>query len=143
MTKIELEFPDGSKKEYDKGTNGLEIAQKIGERLANDAIAVKLDDELIDLKKPIEKNGKFQILTFKDKEGKDIFWHSASHLMSQAVLRVFKGQNIGLGVGTAVENGFYQDYGMKPLHPEDLKKIEEEMKKIVDEKLEIKQRNIL
>jgi threonyl-tRNA synthetase len=142
MTKIELEFPDGSKKEYDKGTNGLEIAQKIGERLANDAIAVKLDDELIDLKKPIEKNGKFQILTFKDKEGKDIFWHSASHLMSQAVLRVFKGQNIGLGVGTAVENGFYQDYGMKPLHPEDLKKIEEEMKKIVDEKLEIKQRNI-
>ena len=77
------------------------------------------------------------------KEGdREKFWHSASHLMTQAVLRVFKGQNIGLGVGTAIENGFYQDYDIKELHPEDLKKIKKEMIKIVKEKLKITQRDI-
>jgi threonyl-tRNA synthetase len=79
---------------------------------------------------------------WKKEKDREMFWHSASHLMTQAVLRVFKGQNIGLGVGTAIADGFYQDYDIKELHPEDLEKIEKEMKKIVKEKLEIKQRNI-
>ncbi|MDP6671281.1 MAG: threonine--tRNA ligase [archaeon] len=70
------------------------------------------------------------------------FWHSASHLMTQAVLRVFKDQNIGLGVGTAIDDGFYQDYDIKDLRLEDLKKIKKEMLKIVNEKLKITKRDI-
>jgi len=59
-------------------------------------------------------------IDWKKAEDRKLFWHSASHLMTQAMLRVFKGQNIGLGVGTAVDDGFYQDYDIKELHPEDL-----------------------
>jgi len=81
-------------------------------------------------------------INWKKPEDRERFWHSASHLMTQAVLRVFKGQNIGLGVGTPIDEGFYQDYDIKELHPEDLEKIEKEMQKIVEEKLEIKQRDI-
>jgi len=81
-------------------------------------------------------------LDWSKKEDKEKFWHSASHLMTQAVLRVFNGQNIGLGVGVAIDDGFYQDYDIKELHPEDLKKIEKEMKKIVKEKLNITQKDI-
>ena len=81
-------------------------------------------------------------IDWSKKEDREKFWHSASHLMTQAVLRVFKGQNIGLGVGVAIEDGFYQDYDIKELHPEDLKKIKKEMQKIVKEKLGITQRDI-
>jgi threonyl-tRNA synthetase len=140
---IKITFPDGTVKEHEKGLTALEIIkQDIGEGLARAALAVKLDDEMLDLGAPINKSGKLTVFTFKDPEGVEVFRHSASHIMTQAVLRVFKGQDIGLGVGVAVENGFYQDYDIKPLHPEDLEKIEAEMKKIVDEKIEIKQRDI-
>ncbi|MFH1586400.1 MAG: threonine--tRNA ligase [Candidatus Diapherotrites archaeon] len=139
---IELTFPDNSKKKFKKGITGGKIAESIGSGLARAALAVKVNDELLDLNKPIEKNGKIEIITFKNDEGKSVFWHSASHIMTQAVLRVFKGQNIGLGVGTAIDDGFYQDYDIKELHPEDLKKIEEEMRKIVKEKRGISQRDV-
>ena len=141
-SKIFITLPDGSKKEYHAGVTALEIAKGIGERLARDAVAAKVNDELVDLKKPIHKDAMLKILTFKDKEGKGVFWHSASHLMSQAVQRVFKDQDIGLGVGFDVEDGFYQDYGMETLHPDMLEKIEQEMKKIVEEKLQVEQRDI-
>ncbi len=134
---ITITFPDGTKKEFKKSITGLEIAESISEGLGRAAVAVKVDDELMDLTKPIGKSAKVQILTFRDKEGQEVFWHSASHLMTQAVLRVFKKQNIGLGVGFAIENGFYQDYDMETIHPEDLKMIEQEMKKIVKEKLRV------
>jgi len=143
MSKIKIEYPDGSKEQVEKGITGQELADKIGERLGQAALAIELNGKIKDLNTKINHDSKIRIITFKDKEGKEIFWHSASHLMTQAVLRVFKGQNIGLGVGVAVEDGFYQDYGMKkPLKPEDLEKIEAEMKKIVKENLEIKQRTI-
>ncbi|MAG07987.1 threonine--tRNA ligase [Candidatus Woesearchaeota archaeon] len=143
MAKISITFPDGAKKQHDKGSTALEIIKKdIGEGLARAALAAKLDDELIDLTTPINKSGKLTILTFKDKEGKEVFWHSASHLMTQAILRLFKTQNIGLGVGSAIDDGFYQDYDIKELHPDDLPKIEAEMKKIVNEKQDITQKDV-
>lgn len=142
MQKIIITLPDGSEKEFDMGITGLEIAKSIGERLSQAALAIEIDGKLADLSKKIENSAKVRIITFRDKEGKDIFWHSASHLMTQAVLRVFKGQDIGLGVGTAIQDGFYQDYALKALHPEDLEKIENEMQNIVNEKLEIKQRDV-
>ena len=105
-----------------------------------------LDDlstgKLKDLKTKINKDAKVRILTFEDPEGRDVFWHSASHLMTQAVLRVFPNKTVGLGVGVATENGYYQDYGMLEIKQEDLEKIEKEMQKIVDEKLEIDQRDV-
>ena len=142
MGKIKITLPDKSRKEFTKGITGLEIAQSIGSRLAKDALAVKVNGEAKDLTAKIEKDAEIEILTFDSPEGKNVFWHSASHLMTQAVLRVFKNQEIGLGVGTAIENGFYQDYGMEPLHPDDLKKIEKEMGKIVSETQEITQRDV-
>lgn len=142
MGKIKITFPDKSVKEFSKGVTGLEIAKAIGPRLAKDALAIKVDGEAKDLNSKIGKDAKIEIITFESDEGKDVFWHSASHLMTQAVLRVFKDQTVGLGVGTPVEGGFYQDYGMRPLHPEDLKKIEAEMSKIVSEKLDIRQKDI-
>jgi len=140
MAKIKLEFPDGSKNEFEKGILGIDVVKGISEGLARNTYAMKLDDTITDILEPITKSAKITFLTWKDPEGKEIFWHSASHLMTQAVCRVFKDQDIGLGVGMPIENGFYQDYDMKPITPDDLPKIEEEMKKIVKENLEIKKR---
>ncbi|MFH1256131.1 MAG: threonine--tRNA ligase [Candidatus Diapherotrites archaeon] len=140
--KIQLTFPDGAKKEFKKGITGIEVAKSIGRRLAEDALAVKLNGKQKDLSALLNEGGSFEVLTWNSKEGKSVFWHSASHLMTQAVLRVFKGQNIGLGVGTAIDDGFYQDYDLKELHPEDLEKIEKEMQKIVNEKLRVTQRDV-
>ncbi|MFC1722510.1 threonine--tRNA ligase [Nanoarchaeota archaeon] len=137
MSKIKITFPDDSVKEFEKGCTGLDIANSISEGLGRAALAIKVNDEAIDITTPINDNARIQILTFKDPEGKDIFWHSASHLMTQAILRLHKNENIGLGVGFAIENGYYQDYDITTMHPEDLEKIEQEMKKIVKEKLEI------
>lgn len=140
MAKIKLEFPDGSKKEFEKGIQGIEVAKSISEGLAKNTYAMKLDDEITDITDSITKDSKITFITWKDEEGKEIFWHSASHLMSQAVCRLFKDQDIGLGVGMPIENGFYQDYSMKPINPDDLLKIEAEMKNIVKENLEITKR---
>lgn len=140
MAKIKLEFPDGSIKEFEKGIQGIEVVKSISEGLARNTYAMKLDDEITDITDPITKDSKITFITWKDEEGKKIFWHSASHLMSQAVCRVFKDQDIGLGVGMPIENGFYQDYGMKPINTDDLLKIEAEMKNIVKENLEITKR---
>ncbi|MFH0875656.1 MAG: threonine--tRNA ligase [archaeon] len=142
MDKIIIEFPDGTKRKFDKDISGLDIAKSIGRRLGEDALSIEVNGNIKDLSYNIDSNSKIRIFTWQDKAGKDIFWHSASHLMTQAILRVFKDQNIGLGVGVATEDGFYQDYDIMELHPEDLEKIEKEMQKIVEEKLNITQRNI-
>jgi len=142
MPKINLTLPDGNSKNYDKGITGLEVAKSIGPRLAQDALAIEVNGKLTDLFAKINSNAKIRIMTFKDKEGKAIFWHSTSHLMTQAVLRLFKGQNIGLGAGMPIDTGFYQDYDIKNLTEDDLKKIEKEMQKIVEEHFEVSQKNV-
>lgn len=124
MAKIKLSFPDGGKKEYDSGITGMEIAKQIGEGLARAALAVKLNDKLIDLDRPIEESGSFSILTFK--EGMEIFRHSSAHLLASAVLELYPKAKPT--IGPAVEEGFYYDFDMPPLKPEDLEKIEKKMK---------------
>ncbi|MGV8168458.1 MAG: TGS domain-containing protein, partial [Candidatus Nanoarchaeia archaeon] len=138
--KIKLEFPDGSSKEYEKGITGEHIAKGISEGLARKAICVKVNDKLQELKAPIESSGKFKIITFNDDEGKNTFRHSSAHLMAQAIQRLFPDAK--LTIGPVVEEGFYYDIDHEPFKPEDLAKIEEEMKKIVKEDLEIKRREI-
>ncbi len=139
-SKITITFPDGTKKEYKKGVTGEEIAKGISEGLFRKAVAVKINDEQRDLYLPINESCEFKVLTFNDEEGKDVFWHSTSHLMAQAILRVFPESK--LTIGPVVENGFYYDIDHPPFHEEDLEKIEAEMKKIVKENHLVRRKEI-
>ncbi|WP_281975896.1 threonine--tRNA ligase [Halobacillus litoralis] len=133
---IQVKFPDGNIKEFDKGTTGEEIAQSISPGLKKQALAIKLDGEPYDLRRPIEQDGAVEILTYKNPEGIEVARHSTAHLMAQAVKRLYG--NVKFGVGPVIEKGFYYDIDMEEsLTPEDLPKIEKEMQKIVDENLEI------
>jgi len=138
--KINLVFPDGSKKEFDAGTTGTTITQSISEGLLRKAVGIKLNNTLLDLNAPLNESGDFKILTFENEEGKTIFRHSSAHLMAQALVRVFPEAK--LTIGPVVAEGFYYDVDHPPFKPEDLIKIEEEMKKIVKEDLEIKRKEI-
>ncbi len=131
---IEITFPDGNKKQFDKPVTGLEVAQSIGERLAQAAVAVKVNDTVQDLSQIIKENATVQILTFKDKEGKEVFWHSSAHLLAMSVLDIWPKTK--LTIGPPIENGFYYDFEKEePFTPEDLKKIEEKMKEYRDKKI--------
>ncbi|MAG39260.1 threonine--tRNA ligase [Candidatus Woesearchaeota archaeon] len=140
MTKIRITFPDGSSKNFKKGITGLEIVKSIGSGLAKSAVAASVNDGLIDLNKKINSDSKIEILTFDTHGGKEVFHHSTAHLMAQAVLRLFPKAK--LTIGPTIEGGFYYDIDIKPLKPKDLEKIEQEMKKIVEENLAVKRVDI-
>ncbi len=134
---IQITFPDGNHKEFEKGTTTEEIAGSISSGLKKQALAGKLNGEMIDLRAPIEADGEIQIITYRDEEGTDVLRHSSAHLMAQAIKRLYN--NVKLGVGPTIEGGFYYDIDMEEtITPEDLPKIEKEMKRIVDEALEVK-----
>ena len=136
MAKIKIKFPDGSVSEFEKGISIIEVAKSIGKKLAEDAIAAKLSNELVDLNTKINKDSELKIITFKDAEGKEIFRHSSSHLMAQAIKNLYP--DVKFAIGPAVDEGFYYDIDLdEKLTPEDLVKIEEEMKKIVDGDIKI------
>ena len=133
---ITITFPDGNKKEFEKGITGEEIAQSISPGLRRQSLAIKLDDEFIDLRRPLENGGKLEIITYRDQDGIDIMRHSTAHTMAQAIKRLYK--DVKFGVGPVIEEGFYYDIDMEEsLTPEDLPKIEKEMQRIIDENLEI------
>jgi threonyl-tRNA synthetase len=127
---ITLTLPDGSKKDFKKGSTGSEIAESICKRLAADALAIAVDNKLRDVFLPIEHDAAIRIITYKDKEGQEIFRHSSAHVLAQAVLRVFPKAK--LTIGPAIEDGFYYDFDIeKSFTPEDVAKIEQEMDNIV------------
>ncbi|MAT38504.1 MAG: threonine--tRNA ligase [Ectothiorhodospiraceae bacterium] len=129
---MNITLPNGDVKEYAKGVTGYDIAMDISPRLASDALAVKVDGKVIDLNRSITSDATVQILTFKDEEGKEVYWHSTSHLMAHAVESLFPGAKFG--VGPAIEAGFYYDIDIdKVLVPEDLEKIENKMREIAKE----------
>ncbi len=133
MVKVELK--DGSKLEVELGMSILDIAKKISEGLARNAMAGKADGEVKDLRYPIEKDCKLEILTFDDEDGKKAYWHTTAHIMAQAVKRLY-GESVKLTIGPSIENGFYYDFDVeKPISENDFEKIEEEMKKIIKEDL--------
>jgi len=132
---IKITLPDGKGEEFKKGVTGLEIAKKIGERLAQAALAIEVNKEIIDLSIPIEKDAKIRIITFKDPEGVEIFRHSSAHLLANAVTELFPEAK--LAIGPVVEEGFYYDIDHVPFKPEDLEKIEKRMKEIVDKNVTI------
>lgn len=136
MEEIILTFPDGNKKEFPKGITGEEVAASISPGLKKQAVAIKLNEEFRDLRRPIDGDGKIEIITLRTEEGIDILRHSTAHLLAQAVKRLYG--DVNFGVGPVIDEGFYYDIDMEhTLTPEDLPKIEKEMKRIVDQNLEI------
>lgn len=132
MPQLQITLPDGSVRDYAPGTTGAQIAESISPRLAKDAVAVKVDSVVRDLSFQIPANASIQILTFDTPEGREVFWHSSSHIMAQAVQELFPG--VKLAIGPPIEEGWYYDFEVpRPFSPEDLQKIEERMAKIVDE----------
>jgi threonyl-tRNA synthetase len=126
MNKIKITFPDGNSKEFDKGITAHQIAESISGRLAEEALAVKLNDRVRDLHAPINEDGTVKFLTFDDADGKHVYWHSTSHLMAHAVQSIFPEAKFG--VGPAIDAGFYYDIDINSsLSEDDLKKIEEKM----------------
>lgn len=133
---IKITLKDGSVMEQEAGLSIYEVAQKISERLAKVATSALLDGEVVDLRTILDKDCSLSILTFEDEEGKGAYRHTTSHIMAQAVKKLFP--NAKLAIGPSIENGFYYDYDVeKPFSPEDLENIEKEMKKICDEDLKL------
>ncbi|RFU65958.1 threonine--tRNA ligase [Peribacillus glennii] len=133
---IKVTFPDGAVKEFPKGTTTEDIAASISPGLKKKSIAGKFDGRLYDLKRPIEGSGPIEIITQDSDEALEILRHSSAHLMAQAIKRLYK--NAKFGVGPVIEGGFYYDLDLEEsLTPEDLPKIEKEMKKIINENLEV------
>ncbi len=136
MQQIKITFPDGNSEEYEQGITAYEIAEKISPRLAKEAIAAKINGNLVDLSHQINKDAQIQIITFKDKEGIEVFRHSSAHLLAHAVTKLFP--DVKLTIGPVVEEGFYYDMDSdRPFTPEDLINIEKEMANIVKEDLPI------
>lgn len=126
MNKIKITFPDGAVKEFDKGVTGYQIAQSISSRLADEVLAVKFNESIKDLHRSIDEDGTVKFLTFDDLEGKEVYWHSSSHLMAHAVQDIFPEAKFG--VGPAIDAGFYYDIDINTQLSEDhLKLIEDKM----------------
>ena len=133
---IKLKFPDGAVKEFPVSTTTEEIAQSISPGLRKKALAGKLSGKLVDLKTPITEDGEIAIITPESDEALEILRHSTAHILAQAVKRLFK--DVKLGIGPVIENGFYYDIDSpEPITAEDLVLIEKEMKKIINENIEI------
>jgi threonyl-tRNA synthetase len=129
---LTLKLPDGSKREVAPGTRPRQVAESIGKRLAQAAVAAKVNDEIVDLDRELTGDGEvsFQILTDKDPESLGVLRHSTAHIMARAVMRLFPG--VQLAFGPALENGYYYDIDSPtPIREEDFPRIEEEMRKIV------------
>src|SRR3989338_5327260 len=127
---IVITLPDGTAKQYGKGSIGAEVAASIGKRLAADAIAIVVNGKAQDMVVPITSDASIKILTWKDKEGQQAFWHSSAHILAQAVVRLFPDAKPT--IGPAIEEGFYYDFDVDaPFTPEDIARIEGEMEKII------------
>ena len=131
---INVTFPDGSVRQYNKGVTGLEIAQGISSRLAQEVLAVSVNDKVYDLQRPINEDCTIKLHKWEDQEAKQTFWHSSSHLMAEALQSLFPG--IKFGIGPSIETGFYYDVdlGDKTITEADLKKIEDKMIELARQK---------
>ncbi|WP_406589118.1 threonine--tRNA ligase [Bacillus atrophaeus] len=138
---VKITFPDGAVKEFAKGTTTEDIAASISPGLKKKSLAGKLNGQEIDLRTPINEDGTVEIITEGLEEGLQIMRHSTAHLLAQAIKRIYK--DVKFGVGPVIENGFYYDVEMEEaITPEDLPKIEKEMKKIVNANLPIVRKEV-
>ena len=139
---INITFPDGAVREYASGSTTFDIAQSISNSLAKKALAGKFNGKLIDTTRAISEDGTLEIVTPDHEDALDILRHSAAHLFAQAAKRHFP--DIKLGVGPAIQDGFYYDTdnAAGQISNEDLAKIEEEMRKIVKENFPSERREV-
>jgi threonyl-tRNA synthetase len=139
LSLIDITFPDSSVKQFEQNVSILDIAKSISNSLAKKALGAIVNEKMVGVDYHLEKNASVKILTFKDEEGKELFWHSSAHLMAQAIKRLYPEAK--LGIGPSIADGFYYDIDLdKSLSPEDFDAIEAEMGKIVDENIEIKRK---
>ena len=131
---INVTFPDGSVRQYNKGVTGMDIAKGISPRLAQDVLAVSVNDKVYDLLRPINEDCSIKLHKWEDQEAKQTFWHSSSHLMAEALQSLFPG--IKFGIGPSIETGFYYDVdlGERTITEADLKKIEDKMIELARQK---------
>ena len=133
---IRITLKDGSSLEFPKGEAAIALAKNISEGLARVACAAVIDGQVCDLRTPLMQDCEVRFVTFDDEEGRRAYRHTASHVLAQAVLRLYP--NAKLAIGPAIDDGFYYDFDVEtPFSPEDLPKIEAEMKKIIIENLPI------
>jgi threonyl-tRNA synthetase len=140
---IKITFPDGSAKEYKKGTNSLEVAEQISPRLAKEVYSATVNGELWDLMRPIDTDATIKLHKWDDEEGKHAFWHSSAHLMAEALESLYPG--IKFGIGPAIENGFYYDVDPgeeKVITEADLVTIENRMKELAAKNLTYNRRPV-
>lgn len=141
MDKVHLSLKDGKVLEVDSGQSLLEVAEQISRTLAKNALVAKVNGQVVDLHNKVTDGAVVEFLTFDDEAGKYALWHSSSHILAQAVQRLFK--NVKLGIGPAIANGFYYDFDTEhTFTPEDLEKIEAEMQRIVKEDLPITRQEV-
>lgn len=139
---IKITFPDGSVREFAKGTTSMQIAESISSRLAQDVLAAKVNGQVWDLTRPIDEDATIELLKWEDEDGKHAYWHSSAHLMAEAIQILYP--HAKFGIGPAIENGFYYDidFGDTPVKDADFAKIEAKMMELIANKEEIKRQNI-
>ncbi len=142
MSKVNITLPDGSVKEFDKGVTSHQIALSISEGLARNVLSAKVNGEVWDSSRPINTNAAVQLLTWNDLDGKATFWHSSAHLMAEALEALYPG--VKLGIGPAIEHGFYYDVDFGDLHFDgsELVQVEKKMTELAREKNEYTRKNI-
>ncbi len=140
---IKITFPDASVREFEKGVTGLEIAQSISQRLAQEVLAVSVNGETWDLTRSIEEDAAVNLLKWEDEEGKHAYWHSSAHLMAEALQDLYPG--IKFGIGPAIENGFYYDVDPGEgvtIKESDFPDIEKKMMELIAAREEIQRKSI-
>ena len=138
---IKVKLIDGCMKEIEESSNGYSLAASISKKLAKEAIAAKINDKLVDLNHGLKNDDKVEIITADSEDGIEIIRHSTAHVMAQAVKRIYG--NVKLAIGPTIKNGFYYDFDLDiSLTQDDLKKIEDEMNKIINEDLKFKRDDV-
>src|SRR5699024_2067865 len=131
---INITLPDGSVREYEKGTTAMQVAKSISEGLARNVLAAEVDGKVQDANLPIDKDVTLSVLTWKDDKGKSTFWHSSAHLWAEALEALYPG--VKFGIGPAIETGFYYDvdFGDMEFSSDEFKRIEDKMKELAKRK---------
>lgn len=138
---IKVKLIDGCMKEIEESSNGYSLAASISKKLAKEAIAAKINDKLVDLNHGLKNDDQVEIITADSEDGIEIIRHSTAHVMAQAVKRIYG--NVKLAIGPTIKNGFYYDFDLDiSLTQDDLKKIEDEMNKIINEDLKFRRDDV-
>ena len=139
---INITLPDGSIKQMEKGCTAYEVAQAISEGLARNVLVAKVNDQMVELDKPINEDATLTLYTWNDREGKDTFWHSSAHLMAAAIEALSPG--VKFGIGPHIETGFYYDIDFMDysISSDDFPKIEEKMKELASQKIQFVRREV-